>query len=73
MNLAVSNNNTTSGGILDSILGLSLLSAYSSDASAQVIAMKRLHILYLESLEIQVVQSQDSYCVLDLKAKHECL
>ncbi len=55
MYFGVGDNDSNSCGILDGILGLALLSANTSDTSAQVISMEGLDILDFESLQEEVI------------------
>ena len=56
------------GCVLNSILGLSLLSAYTPNAPFLVIAMKCFDVLDLEGFHVEIIKSEDCHRVLDLKS-----
>jgi hypothetical protein len=53
----VGNDDSGPGGVLNGILGFTLLTAYTADTSAQVIAVKSFHILDFKGLEIEVIET----------------
>jgi len=54
VNLLVCQNDSCPAGVFDGELCLSVLSCYSSNCSAEVLALERFHVLDLECLYVQV-------------------
>lgn len=78
MDLAIGEDDSRLGGILNRPLRLPVLACDAAYRAAQMIAGQVLHILDLEGLDVQIVQLQESDCVLDVeshdgKGTHEVL
>ena len=73
MNFTVSQHNPSLGHILDGKFSSPSLPGQSPDGSSQVIALQSLHVLDLEAVYEQVVQSDDGQRVLHLEPADESL
>lgn len=73
MNLGVCDDDAGARGILDCELGLAFFAANAPDASAQMVSLQRLHILDFKRLQVQVIETQNRDCILQVEAQHEAL
>ena len=71
VDLLASDNNSGPGRVLDSVLGLAVLSDDAPDGAPGVVALERLDVLHLEGLEEQVVHSQQGHGVLHRESQKE--
>jgi len=72
MDFLISNYYSCSSWIFYRVLSLSFLTTNSTDAAAQVVSLETLDIFNLESLQVKVIKSQYSNCILHLEAQHKC-
>lgn len=73
VNLLVGQNHSCAAGVFNSELGLSILSSDTSNSTPKVLSVQCLHILDLECLNVQVVKTEKSNCIVEIKAQSECL
>lgn len=73
VDLGVSNDDTRPRRILDSKLSLSFLTADTANTTTQMVAMQGLHVLDLESLQVQVIETKNGNRVLKIESQHEAL
>jgi hypothetical protein len=71
VDLLVRQHHTGPAGVLNGKLGLSILASNTTNRTAKMLSVERLHILNLESLDIQVVQSEKSNRIVDIEAVGE--
>jgi hypothetical protein len=71
VDLRVSQHHTSPAGVLNGKLGLSILASNTTNCTAKMLSIERLHILNLKSLDIQVIQSEKSNRIVDIEAEGE--
>lgn len=71
MDPGVSNHDTRLGHVLDGELGATALAGQTADRPVLVVALQRLHVLDLERLDEQVLESQQRQRILDVEAEQE--
>ena len=73
VNLRVCQNDTSSTGILNSKLGLSILSSNSTDSTGLTVTMHRPHVLDLEGLDVKIVETEEGNGIVHIESKSESL
>lgn len=63
VNLLICQDDSCPAGVFNGELCLSVFPCYSSDCSAEMLALEGFHILDFECLNVQVVQSKKLSCV----------
>ena len=73
VDLLVGHDDSRASGVLNRILRLAILARDSTKGSGEVVPMEHLHVSHHEGVDVEVVQTEQGYCILKLEAHHECL